>query len=78
MWSVFIATKFTKRERDLLIAALDNEQERYERTAHWLFLHIQGYYDAVYPSKIRLFQWISKKILLLDVDDDDEHHILSS
>ena len=41
MWSIMIATEFTKRERDLLIAALDNEQERYERTAHWLFLHIQ-------------------------------------
>ena len=42
MWSVFIATKFTKRERDLLIAALDNEQERYERTAHWLFFTHTG------------------------------------
>jgi hypothetical protein len=77
MWSIMIATEFTKRERDLLIGALDNEQERYERTTHWLFLHIRTY-DAVYPSKIRLFQWISKKILLLDVDDDDEHHSLSS
>lgn len=37
-----IATEFTKRERDLLIAALDNEQERYKRTAYWLFLHIQA------------------------------------
>jgi hypothetical protein len=34
------AADFTKQERDLLIAvALDNEQERYEGTAHCGFFH---------------------------------------
>ena len=32
-------TEFTKQERDLLIEALDNEQERYEGTAHCGFFH---------------------------------------
>jgi len=67
-------TEFTKQERDLLIAALDNQQERYEITVHWLFSHIQGYYDEVYQPKIRLFESIRQRILLLDVDDDDVHH----
>jgi hypothetical protein len=69
-------TEFTKQERDLLIAALDNQQERYEITAHWLFSRIQGYYDDAYQPKIRLFELIRQKILLLDVDDD-VHHPLS-
>jgi hypothetical protein len=68
--------KFTKQERELLIAALDNQQERYEITAHWLFSRIQGYYDDVYQPKIRLFESIRQKILLFDVND--EHHHPSS
>jgi hypothetical protein len=67
-------TEFTKQERDLLIAALDNQQEHYEITAHWLFSRIQGYYDDVYQPKIRLFESIRRKILLLDVDDEEHHH----
>jgi hypothetical protein len=51
-------TEFTKQEHDLLIAALDNQQERYEITAQWLFSRIQGYYDDVYRPKIRLFESI--------------------
>ena len=66
-------TEFTKQERDLLIAALDNQQERYEITAHWLFSRIQGYYDDVYQPKIRLFESIRQKILLLDADDERHH-----
>jgi hypothetical protein len=76
MSAVMTTTKFTKQERELLIAALDNQQERYEITAHWLFSRIQGYYDDVYQPKIRLFESIRQKILLLDVDD--EHHHPSS
>jgi hypothetical protein len=67
-------TEFTKQERDLLIAAIDNQQERYEIIAHWLFSRIQGYYDDVYQPKIRLFESIRRKILLLDVDDEEHHH----
>ena len=70
MSSVMTTTEFTKQERDLLIAALDNQQERYEITAHWLFSRIQGYYDDVYQPKIRLFESIRQKILLLDVDGE--------
>jgi hypothetical protein len=66
--------EFTKQERDLLIAALDNQQERYEITAHWLFSGIQGYYDDVYQPKIRLFESIRQMILLLNVDDEHHHH----
>ena len=76
MSAVMTTTKFTKQERDLLIAALDNQQERYEITAHWLFSRIQGYYDDVYQPKIRLFESVRQKILLLDVDG--EHHHPSS
>jgi hypothetical protein len=69
--------EFTKQERELLIAvALDNQQELYEITAHWLFSRIQGYYDNLYHPKIRLFESIRQKILLLDVYD--EHHHPSS
>ena len=66
--------EFIKQERELLIAALDNQQERYEITAHWLFSRIQGYYDAVYQPRIRLFDSIRQKILLLDIDDEHPHH----
>ena len=76
MSSVMTTIKFTKQERELLIAALDNQQERYEITAHWLFSRIQDYYDDVYQPKIRLFELIRQKILLLDVDG--EHHHPSS
>ena len=74
MSSVMTTTEFTKQERDLLIAALDSQQERYEITAHWLFSRIQGYYDDVYQPKIRLFESIRHKILLLDVDGEHNHH----
>jgi hypothetical protein len=74
--SVMTTTEFTKQERDLLIAALDNQQERYEITAHWLFSRIQGYYDDVYQPKIKLFDSIRQKILLLDVDDEHHHELL--
>jgi hypothetical protein len=76
MSAVMTTTKFTKQERELLIAALDNQQERYEITAHWLFSRIQGYYDDVYQPKIKLFDSIRQKILLLDVDDEHHHELL--
>ncbi len=72
MSSLMTTTKFTKQESVLLIAALDNEQERYEITAEWLFSRIPGYYDDVYLPKIKLFESIKQKLLLLDIDD--EHH----
>ncbi len=55
--------KFTKQELVLLIAALDNEQERYEILARWLFPHIPGYYDDIYVPKIKLFESISRSLL---------------
>jgi hypothetical protein len=63
--------KFTKQERVLLIAALDNEQERYEITADWLFSRIQGYHDDVYQPKIKLFESTRQKLLLLDVHEGE-------
>jgi hypothetical protein len=65
-------TKFNKQERVLLIAALANEQERYEITASWLFSRIPGYYDDIYSPKIKLFESIKEKLILLD--REDEHH----
>jgi hypothetical protein len=67
-------TEFTKQKRNLLIAvALDNQQECCEITAHWLFSRIQSYYDDIYQPKIRLFESIRQRVLLLDVDDDVHH-----
>jgi hypothetical protein len=67
-------TEFTKQKRNLLIAvALDNQQEWCEITAHWLFSRIQSYYDDIYQPKIRLFESIRQRVLLLDVDDDVHH-----
>jgi hypothetical protein len=63
-------TKFTKQEYILLMAALDNEQERYEITADWLFSRIPGYYDDVNLPKIKLFESIKQKLLLLEIDDE--------
>jgi hypothetical protein len=64
--------KFTKQERVILIAALDNDQERYEMIASWLFSRIPGYYNDIYLSKIKLFESIKQKLILLNTED--EHH----
>jgi hypothetical protein len=64
--------KFTKQERVLLIAAFDNEQERYEIIARWLFSRIPGYYDDIYMPKIKLIESIKQRLILLD--REDEHH----
>jgi len=61
--------KFTKQERVLLIAALNSEQERYEIISRWLFSRIPGYYQDVYLPKIKLFELIKQKIILLDRED---------
>ncbi len=50
--------KFTKQERILLIAALDNEQESYEIIVRWLFSRIPGYYDGIYLPKIKLVKFL--------------------
>jgi hypothetical protein len=68
-------TKFTKQERALLIAALDNERERYEITADWLFSRLSGYYDEVYVPKIKLFESTKQKLLLLDIDEEHHHEV---
>jgi hypothetical protein len=45
-------TDFTKQERDLLIAvALDNQQERYEITAHCVFFHVYRAIMMMYTSQ---------------------------
>jgi hypothetical protein len=64
--------KFTKQERVILIAALDNDQERYEIVESWLFSRIPGYYNDIYLPKIKLFESIKQKLILLDTVD--EHH----
>ena len=65
--------KFTKQERVLLIASLDNEQERYEIIACWLFSRIPGYYDDIYMPKIKLFESIKQRPILLDREQGDHH-----
>jgi hypothetical protein len=65
--------KFTKQERVLLIAALDNDQERYEIIASWLFSHIPGYHEDIYLPIIKLFESIKQKLILLDREDEDLH-----
>jgi hypothetical protein len=66
-------TNFTKQERVLLIAALDNEQERYEIIASWLFSRIPGYYDDIYSPKLKLFESLTQKLILLDTEDEYYH-----
>jgi hypothetical protein len=66
-------TNFTKQERVLLIAALDNEQERYEIIASWLFSRIPGYYDDIYSPKLELFESLKQKLILLDTEDEYYH-----
>jgi hypothetical protein len=56
-----------------LIAALDNEQEPYEIIARWLFSRIPGYYDDIFMPKIKLFESIKQKLILLDREDEDLH-----
>jgi hypothetical protein len=70
--SLMINAKFTKQECVLLIAALDNNQERYEIVASWLFSRIPDYYNDIYLPKIKLFESIKQKLILLDTVD--EHH----
>jgi hypothetical protein len=73
MSSLMTNTKFNKQERVLLIAALDHEQERYEITASWLFSRIPGYYDDIYSPKLKLFESIKEKLILLDREDEQHH-----
>jgi hypothetical protein len=68
MSSLMANAKFTKQERVLLIAALTNEQERYEIIARWLFSRIPGYYDDIYLPKS-----IEQKLILLDREDEHRH-----
>ena len=68
--------KFTKQERLLLIAALGNEQERYEIVARWLFSRIPGYYNDIYMPKIKHFESIKQKLILLDKEDKHHHGVV--
>jgi hypothetical protein len=68
-------TKFTKQERALLIAALDNEYERYEIIARWLMSRMPGSFEKFYLPKIRLIESTKQKLLLLDVDDEYHHEV---
>ena len=69
MSSLMTTTKFTEQERELLIAALDNELERLDITARWLLSRIPGSFERHYMPKIRLIDSIREKLLLLDVDE---------
>ena len=68
--------KFTKQERVILIAALDNDQERYEIVESWLFSRIPGYYNDIYLPKIKLFESIKEKLILLDREDKHHHGVV--
>ena len=68
-------TKLTKQERLLLMAALNNEQERYERKASCgFFSRIAGYYDDIYSPKIKLLESIKQKLIPLDTEEDEHYH----
>ena len=68
--------RFTKQERVLLIAAaLDNDQERYEIIASWLYSRIPGYHEDIYLPKIKHLESIKQKLILLDTEEEDEHHL---
>lgn len=68
--------KFTKQVRVLLIAALDNEQQHYEIIARWLFSRIPDYYNDIYMPKIKLFESIKQKLILLDREDKHHHGVV--
>ena len=68
--------KFTKQERVFLIAALDNNQERYEIVASWLFSRIPDYYNDIYLPKNKLFESIKQKLILLDREDKHHHGVV--